>query len=155
MLVVSGGNSATIVQKARAGAVHKGYRGTEAEYQATRQEYARYLAQVAENGFEDVTPTRRSFLNDPMTFAGYLRQRPVLMINARWDEFIPGEAVLDFWEACGRPAITWLPATHTTIWLWYRLIRSRIGGFLASVFEMSGDVVKGAPARAAQSPGGG
>ena len=155
VLVVSGGNSGTIVHRARARAVHKGYRGTEAEYQAVQKEYARYLAQVAENGFEGVTPTRRSFLNDPMTFAGYLRQRPVLMINARWDEFIPREAVLDFWEACGRPAITWLPATHTAIWLWYRLIRRRIGRFLASAFEMSGDVVKGAPARAAQLPGSG
>jgi len=155
VLIVSGGNSGTIVQRARARAVHKGYRVTEAEYTAGQQEYARYLGQVAERGFGDVSPVRRSFLNDPMTFAGRLRQRSVLMVNARWDEFIPREAVLDFWEACGKPAITWLPATHTAIWLWYPLIRKRIGGFLASALEMSGDTVEEAPAEAAQLSGRG
>ena len=155
VLIVSGGNSGTIVQRARARAVHKGYRVTEAEYAAAQQEYARYVGQVAEKGFENVSPVRRSFLNDPMTFAGQLRQRSVLMVNARWDEFIPREAVLDFWEACGKPPITWLPATHTAIWLWYPLIRKRIGGFLASALEMSGDTVEEAPAEAAQLSGEG
>ncbi|GAG20223.1 unnamed protein product, partial [marine sediment metagenome] len=122
-LIVSGGNSGKIVQKAKARVLNREYRTSEAEYRAGQQQYTRYLAEVAEKGFEDVVPPRQSYLNDPMTFAGYLRQRPLLMINARWDEFIPREATLDFWEACGRPAITWLPGTHTAIWLWYPLIR--------------------------------
>jgi len=45
---------------------------------------------------ENVTPVRKSFLTDPMTFAHLLQQRPLLMINALWDEFIPKEATLDF-----------------------------------------------------------
>ncbi len=134
--IVSGGNSGKIVQKAKARVLNREYRTTEAEYRAGQQQYERYLAEVAEKGFEDVIPPRRSYLNDPMTFAGYLRQRPLLMINARWDEFIPREATLDFWEACDRPAISWLPGTHTAIWLWYPFIRRRIDSFFESVFGL-------------------
>ena len=134
VLIVSGGNSAKIVQKARAGVVRKGYQVSRAEYEAAQQEYAGYLAAVAERGLNDVSPLRRSYLTDPMTFASYLKERPMLMINARWDEFIPREATVDFWEACGRPDITWLPGNHTGIWLWYPLIRRRISRFLGSVF---------------------
>jgi pimeloyl-ACP methyl ester carboxylesterase len=136
VLIVSGGNSGKIVQKAKARVLNREYRTTEAEYRAGQQQYTRYLAEVAEKGFEDVVPPRQSYLNDPMTFAQYLRQRPLLMINARWDEFIPRESTLDFWEACDRPAITWLPGTHTAIWLWYPLIRRRIGGFFEAAFGL-------------------
>jgi dienelactone hydrolase len=135
-LIVSGGNSGKIVQRSKARVLTKGYRTTEAEYRAGQEQYARYLAEVAEKGFEDVVPPRQSYLNDPMTFVGYLRQRPLLMINACWDEFIPREATLEFWEACDRPAITWLPGTHSAIWLWYPLIRRRIGSFFESAFGL-------------------
>jgi hypothetical protein len=71
---------------------------------------------------------------DPMTYACNLRQRPLLMINARWDEAVSAAAALDFWEACGQPEIMWLPATHATIWLWYPLILRKIAGFLRAGF---------------------
>jgi len=134
-LIVSGGNSGKIVQKARAGVVRKGYQVTEAEYRAGQQDYLQYLAEVAEKGFEDAVPSRVSYLNDPMTYARYLRERSLLMINARWDEFIPPEATLDFWEACNRPAITWLPTTHSGIWLWYPYIKKSVGNFFESAFS--------------------
>lgn len=134
VLIVSGGNSGKIGQKAKAGVVRKGYRTTEAEYEAGQREYAAYLAEVETKGFEDAAASRRSYLNDPMTFSRYLRKRPVLMVNARWDEFIPRGAVEDLWEASGRPPIMWLPANHSLIWLWYPLIRRRISSFLWSVF---------------------
>jgi hypothetical protein len=70
-----------------------------------------------------------------MTFAHRLRKRPVLMLNARWDEAIPKEATLDFWEAAGKPPITWFPATHPSIWLWYPLIRAKILGFIKSALD--------------------
>ena len=41
---------------------------------------------------------------------------------------------LDFWQACGQPAIIWIPATHATIWLWYPVIRRKIVAFLSSTF---------------------
>jgi len=71
-----------------------------------------------------------------MTFAHSLRKRPMLMINALWDEVFPRQATLDFWEACGKPAITWLPAGHATIWLWYPIINRKIAGFLRATFGL-------------------
>ncbi|MEE8318209.1 MAG: hypothetical protein V3R36_01080 [Dehalococcoidales bacterium] len=73
--------------------------------------------------------SRRSELNEK-------KVGPVLMLNASWDEYIPKESTLDFREACGKPPITWFPATHATIWLWYPLIRRNITRFLRSTLEM-------------------
>jgi len=133
--LIAGGNSEKISWKSRKSTMRKEYERTEAEYNHNQNRYAQYLAEVAEKGFENVTPARKSFLTDPMTFTTYLRQRPILMINALWDEYIPREATLDFWEACGKPAITWFPATHASIWLWYPLISRKITRFLKSTFD--------------------
>jgi esterase/lipase len=124
-LIVTGGNSSKIGWEKRASDFKK-----EAEYQNIQSSYRQYLDEIAEKGLEKVTPPRESFLTDPMTFAHLLRQRPVLMINSRWDEAIPREATLDFWEESGRPPISWLPATHATIWIWYPFIRRKIVNFL-------------------------
>ena len=136
VFVVTGGDSGKITRKSRRSDFRKHYNYNEVEYHQNQSQYARYLAEVAEKGFENVDPARKFFLTDPMTFASYLRKRPVLMVNALWDEAIPREAALDFWEACGKPAITWFPATHASIWLWYPLISRKIGRFLASTFGM-------------------
>ncbi len=135
VFLVMGGNGEKITRQSRRNAIKKGYQRTDAEYHHIQNSYAQYLAEVAENGFENVAPDRESFLTDPLTFAYRLRQRPVLMINALWDEAIPREATLDFWVACGRPAIAWFPATHATIWLWYPIISRKIAGFLGSAFN--------------------
>jgi cephalosporin-C deacetylase-like acetyl esterase len=108
----------------------------EAEYSEAQERYARYLAEVAEKGGENVVLPKRSYLTDPLTFAGYLRKRPVMMINALWDESIPRQGALDLWEGCGKPAIRWFPSTHASIWLFYPLIRRQIVGFLGSTFGM-------------------
>jgi len=135
-LIVSGGNSGKIVQNAKAGVVRRGYETSEEEYRAGQRDYMQYLEEVAKKGFEDVAPSRVSYLNDPMTYTSYLRDRPMLMINARWDEFIPREATLDFWEACHRPPIMWLPANHSAIWLLYPFIRKRVCSFFESTFKL-------------------
>ena len=134
VFIVSGGNSGKINRKNRKGALK--YRGTEAEYNHNQSRYTEYLTEVAEKGFEAVIPASQSFVVDPMTFTSYLKERPVLMLNASWDEYIPKESTRDFWKACGKPPITWFPATHATIWLWYPLIRRKITRFLRSTFEM-------------------
>lgn len=130
VFIISGGNSGKISQKSRKGALK--YRKPEAEYRREQEQFARYLAEVSEKGFESVTPPSRGFLVDPMTFTPRLRERPLLMINAAWDEYIPRESTRDFWKACGEPPITWFPATHATIWLWYPFIRRRVTRFLKS-----------------------
>jgi len=137
VFLIAGGNSEKIARNSRKSSMKKRYQRTEAEYHHNQNLYVKYLAGVAEKGFENVTPGRKSFLIDPRTFAPYLRERPVLMLNALWDEYIPKEATLDLWEASGRPAISWFPATHSTIFLLYPLLSWKIARFLKSTFEDS------------------
>lgn len=134
IFIIMGGNGEKIAQKSKLSTISKGYRRTDAEYHQIQNSYTQYLAEVAKNGFDKVIPVRKSFLTDPMTFAYRLRQRPVLMLNALWDEAIPREATLDFWEACGKPVITWFPTTHGSIWLLYPFLSRKIAGFLGSTF---------------------
>jgi esterase/lipase len=136
VFITSGGNLGKVARLSKTFGRRIGYKGTEEEYRNTQRRYERYLDQVAEKGFENVTPAEKGFLTDPMTFASSLRQRSLLMINARWDWIIPKEATIDFWEACGKPTITWLPGTHTTIWLLYPLIDRKIARFLTSTLKI-------------------
>ena len=135
IFLVAGGNSEKIGRKSRKHTMSKSHHRAEEEYHKIQTEYADYLVEVVEKGIENVTPPRKSFLIDPMTYAHYLRERPVLMLNALWDEYIPREATLDLWKACGKPPITWFPATHTSFWLWYPIIRRKITRFLESTFN--------------------
>ncbi|MFC1915110.1 alpha/beta hydrolase family protein [Chloroflexota bacterium] len=134
VFITTAGNSEKISWKSRKSTMRKWYQRTEVEYNKVQSCYAQYLAEVAKKGLDNVTPARESFLIDPLTFAPYLKGRPVLMLNALWDEYIPKEATIDFWEACGKPALTWFPATHSTIWLLYPLISRKIAHFLRSTF---------------------
>lgn len=131
VFLVSGGNSSKMMWQANRRYKEKfNYNYTEAKYNQLQSEYREYLAEVAKKGFSGVNPAEPSFLTDPMSYAHLLRERPVLMINALWDEAVPREATLDFWEECGKPDISWFPATHPTLWLWYPLITRKIIGFL-------------------------
>jgi len=134
VFIVSGGNSEIITWRSKSDIYRKGPICEEAECHRIHTHYPQYLAEVDEKGFENVTPLRQCFLTDTMTFAHSLQGRPVLMINAIWDKYIPKEATLAFWEASGKPFITWLPAGHASIWLWYPLISRRITSFLGSTF---------------------
>jgi len=132
--LIAGGNSQKIGRLSRKRSMKKGYSVTEEEYHHGQQVYWQYLSEVAEKGYENVTPPNKGFLIDPMTYGYRLQERPVLMLNALWDEYIPRQATLDLWEASGRPDISWFPGTHTTFWLWYPLIRRKIARFLAASF---------------------
>lgn len=135
VLIVTGGNSAKISHLSRHVTIRRDYHRTEAEYRQMQRHYRAYLDEIAEKGLENVTPGRQSYFTDPMTYAHFLRGRPLLMLNARWDEAIPRESTLDFWEASGRPEISWFPASHAGIWLWYPFIRRKILNFLGSAFS--------------------
>jgi cephalosporin-C deacetylase-like acetyl esterase len=140
VFLIAGGNSQKIGRFSRKHSMKKGYKITEEEYHHNQQVYRQYLAEVDEKGIQNVTPPSRAFLIDPMTYGHRLRKRPVLLLNALWDEYIPREATLDFWEASGRPAISWFPGMHTTFWLWYPLIRRKISRFLESTFNSESGV---------------
>jgi pimeloyl-ACP methyl ester carboxylesterase len=130
VLITSGGNLEKIGFMSKTLPKRWGFRHTEAEFNAQQERYFRYLDQVAEKGWQATEPENRDFLIDALTYTRHLRNRPLLMINARQDEVIPREATLDFWEASGRPPISWFPGGHATIWLWYPFIERKIGRFL-------------------------
>ena len=135
VFLVSAGNLEKIAYLSKTLPRRWGYHRTENEFDERQEQYCRYLKQVADKGFENVDTSERGFLTDAMTFAHYLRRRPVLMINALWDEVIPKQAVLDFWAASGRPEISWFPGGHATVWLWYPFIIRRISRFLGKTFR--------------------
>jgi len=136
VFMVMGGNSFKIGRKSIYRIATKMPPLTESQYNQIQSSYALYIAEVAEKGFENVAAPIESFLMDPMTFAHYLKKRPVLMVNARWDEAVPREATLDFWKACDKPAIAWFPTFHGTIWFLYPLIGRKVASFLSSTFKM-------------------
>jgi esterase/lipase len=139
VFIVAAGNSNKISWLSKDSQYHKRYPRTESEYLEIQSSYTRYLDDVSEKGFENVAPANQSFLTDPLTFAGYLKGRPILMINARRDKYIPRETVIELWKACGQPAIKWIPSGHISIWLWYHAIRRSITAFLKSSLNIPGD----------------
>ncbi len=130
VLIASGGNLEKIGMRSRMLPRRLGFRKSEADFAAQQERYRRYLERVAKG--EPADAPERGFLVDAMTYARYLRDRPLLMINARWDEIIPKEATLDFWEVAGRPPIAWLPGGHATVWLWYPIISRKVRRFLSA-----------------------
>jgi cephalosporin-C deacetylase-like acetyl esterase len=128
VFIVCGGNSEKLTR--HSALLRWQYKVGKKEYRRNQETYMRYLADVAEKGFDRVEAEKNSYLTDPLTFSKYIRNRPVLMLNALWDEMIPRAATLDLWEAYGRPPIAWYPATHASIWIWYPFIGPRIAGFL-------------------------
>lgn len=132
IFVVTGGNLEELSWGGRSSIARRGHSCTRAECHSVYSRYPKYLNEVAQKGLENVSPVKECFLFDPITFAAHLRGRPILMINALWDEIIPKRSTLDFWEACGRPQLIWLPATHLSIYLWYPIIRRKVSAFFKS-----------------------
>jgi len=128
VFIVTGGNSDKIMKHSLL--LRWQYRNNGENFQRDQKSYFQYLAEIEEKGFENVKAGKNSYLTDPRTFSSYVKNRPVMMINALWDEVIPRAAALDLWEAYGRPPIIWYPATHASIWLWYPHMGSRISSFL-------------------------
>ena len=134
VFLVHGGNTGKMMQTNSVSRFGNKYRVPDNEYRENQKNYANYLMEVADKGFENVTPLQRTYLIDPLTYAPMLKERLVLMINARWDEMFPQETSFDFWKACGECERVIFPATHASIWIWYPLIMRKINRFLKSSF---------------------
>jgi hypothetical protein len=136
VFITMGGNAEILTWKSKTDTFRKSHNCTQEECREVHTKYPQYLAQVAEKGFANVTPLKQCFLTDAMTFGHSLRSRPILMINALWDKYIPKQATLEFWEECAKPAIIWLPAGHASIWALYPLISKRVARFIDSNFKV-------------------
>jgi dienelactone hydrolase len=63
---------------------------------------------------------------DPLTSAGNLKDRKVLMIAARRDEMIPATATLALWKAAGEPKLVWYDCTHYGAALYFSPIMDQV-----------------------------
>ena len=115
----------------------KVYKTDHENFEERQQEYHKYLKSVLEKGFENVEPLHKSYLTDPLTYSHMVNGRPVMMINALFDEMIPRVATRDLWKAYGEPPISWFPATHASLWAWYPLINRKIARFFD--FSLNGN----------------
>ncbi len=136
VFIVTGGNMENISWRSKNNVAQMNHKCTRSQCHEVYSHYPKYLADVAERGIENVIPAKECFWFDPITFAPYLHGRHLLMINAERDDFVPRDSTLEFWEACGRPRIVWLPANHNTIFRRYHSIRRETAAFLGSAFEM-------------------
>jgi esterase/lipase len=129
VFVVTGGNANKLTWTNKEGKYRDRYKRSEAEHFQVISEYELYLDQVKKYGFENVPAKHISFLTDPLTFADNLKDRPVLMINAKYDKYIPVESATELWQAIGKPDIKWYPSGHVTLWFWYPSIRTAVSEF--------------------------
>ena len=132
VFIVTGGNAGKINLLSKSKAYSRVFQLKEAEFLKQQSAYFEYLENVKSRGFENVDASDFTFQIDPMTFANSLKNRPLLMLNATRDKYVPREAVLDFWEACGKPKIRWFPSGHLGIWAFYPLIAQLSTNFLES-----------------------
>jgi cephalosporin-C deacetylase-like acetyl esterase len=137
VFIVTGGNSNKMSWLSASSQYRKRYPRSLAEHSAVQENFRLYLRAVAERGFENINTDDNSFLTDPLTFAGTLRKKPVLMINALYDKYIPKEAATELWEACGRQPIKWVSSGHVTLWLRYPSIKKAVEEFLMKSFKGS------------------
>lgn len=124
-LLFTGGNLEKLA-RTRSSRKYARYEISDETYRKNQSRYMAYVADVAARGFENVSPPQLDYLFDPYTFTPELKTKPLLMMNARWDEYFPREAVDDFWQASGKPRQVWLPAGHASAWLFYPFIRRRV-----------------------------
>jgi hypothetical protein len=110
-----------------------GHECTREECHAVYSRYPAYLTEVTEKGLDNVVPARECFLFDPVTFAGYLKERRILMLNGSEDDVVSQKATFNLWEAYGKPKLVWLPGSHTDAYSNCTAISAEITCFLNSV----------------------
>jgi predicted esterase len=69
-------------------------------------------------------------LYDPLTFAKFIKNRKVIMINGIQDPVIPKNSTNELRKLLGTPPITYLPGGHSSIMIFRKLIAKKIGRFL-------------------------
>jgi dienelactone hydrolase len=134
ILVECGGNSDKITRQSLL--LRWRYKMDSEVYKKNQAAYLQYLDEVSRQGWDNVEPPKISYLTDPLTFAGKLKDRKLLLLNAVFDEMIPKAATNELWESLGKPQIHWYPATHASLWIWYPFFRNKITAFLKNGDEL-------------------
>lgn len=130
IFITIGGNLEELGWGGKNGGNQVGHTCTREECHAVYRQYPDYMHKVAEKGLKNVTPAKECFLIDPLTFASYLKERPVLMINGKDDEIVSERSTLVLWEACGKPRLIWMAGTHAGTYSQSTLISTEIVNFL-------------------------
>ena len=98
--------------------------------------YPKYLQDIKELGsWRMVSCPKMCFLFEPLTFAPFVKEKKIMMINAIFDLVIPRKATIQLWEELQRPEIHWLPAGHGTTLFWGGKIARLIKDFLDKTSE--------------------
>jgi dienelactone hydrolase len=69
---------------------------------------------------------------DPLTYAGNLKGRDVLMVAGRKDEIVPPSATKVLWEAAGKPKIIWYDCSHYGAALYFAPIMKQVVNHFAA-----------------------
>lgn len=72
---------------------------------------------------------------DPLTYAGRLDSKRILMVNGRFDKVIPYPNARELWEALGQPNWIVLPAGHYTASFFDGYLRYRVGRHFMEQFH--------------------
>lgn len=91
-----------------------------------------FLRELQSRGLKAFAQAPETGSFDPLNFADRLKDRPVMMINARFDRVIPPPATLQFWEAMGRPPLYRYPVGHFTLFFFYSRFSRKIREFLTA-----------------------
>ena len=82
---------------------------------AESREFARQRAAFQASGKDGEHFNRTIGDVDPLRYAELLKERRVLMLNAKDDEVIPRRCTVALWEAAGKPEIVWLEGGHYSV----------------------------------------
>jgi hypothetical protein len=63
---------------------------------------------------------------DPITCAGNLKERRVLMVAGKRDDIVPPRATEALWRAAGQPRIVWYDCTHYGAALCFGVILNQV-----------------------------
>lgn len=88
--------------------------------------YRQYLESLdSPEDLDGLDETLKCALCDPLTFAGFIRGRKVVMYNAIFDPIVPHEASHELWQELGCPERHFMLCEHNTIVIYRRTIVRR------------------------------
>ena len=104
-------------------------RGTMVSKESVETKEIREVWSKREFNLEEVRSRLR--VVDPLTYAGRLKDRQVLMFNAKFDKSVPPECTRKLWRALGEPEIHWWNSTHYSAFWFLPTACMQLGDFFS------------------------